>query len=268
MTNDAREDKPSPPSAPSRVRYPSAMQPLLYGELTPWYRLLDPAADHADEAACYTAALQRGGAPPGGTLLELGAGAGGNASFIKRDFRCTLTDISPAMLALSRALNPECEHLPGDMRTLRLGRPFDAVLIHDAVAYMTTRADLAAAAATAFAHTRPGGAAVFAPDYVREAFRETSELYEGDDGPRSLRCVEWAWDPDPADDTYTVEYAFLLRDPSGVRAVHDRHIEGLFPRATWLEILTGVGYRVELVDRPFDDTTTDAIFLCRRPDGS
>jgi len=242
------------------------MQPLLYGELTSWYRLLDPVADHADEAAAYIGALERGGAPRGGTLLELGAGAGGNASFVKRNFRCTLTDLSPAMLALSRELNPECEHLLGDMRTLRLDdRTFDAVMVHDAIAYMTTRADLAATVATAFAHTRPGGTAVFAPDYVRESFREGSQLHTGDDGARSLRCVEWIWDPDPADDTYMAEYAFLLRDQTDVKAVHDRHVEGVFALATWIEILTGAGYRVELVDRPFDDTTTDQIFLCRRP---
>jgi SAM-dependent methyltransferase len=241
------------------------MQPLLYGELTPWYRLLDPVADHADEAAAYVATLERGGTAPGGTLLELGAGAGGNASFMKSRFRCTLTDISPEMLALSRALNPECEHLAGDMRTLRLGRVFDAVFVHDAVCYMTTRADLAAVAATAFVHTRPGGAAVFAPDYVRDTFHDTSELFIGDDGQRSLRCIEWAWDPDPADDTYAVEYAFLLRDGSDVKAFHDHHVEGLFARATWIEVLTAAGYGVELVDRPFDDTTTDSIFLCRRP---
>src|SRR3954469_12785826 len=241
------------------------MQPLLYRDLVPWYRLLDPVADHAEEAAAYAAALASAGAPRGGTLLELGAGAGGNASFVKRTFRCTLTDLSPAMLQLSRALNPACEHLPGDMRTLRLGRSFDAVMVHDAVAYMTTRADLAAAAATAFAHTRPGGAALFAPDYVRESFAEKADLHAGDDGARSLRCLEWAWDPDPADETYTVEYAFLLRAQGDVRAAHDRHVEGLFSRATWIEILSGAGYRVELVDRPFDDTSTDSIFLCRRP---
>jgi SAM-dependent methyltransferase len=241
------------------------MQPLLYAELTPWYALLDPVADHADEAAAYVAALERAGAPRGGTLLELGAGAGGNAFFVKRTFRCTLTDIAPEMQALSRANNPDCEHLPGDMRTLRLARTFDAVLVHDAIAYMTTRADLAAVAATAFAHTRPGGAAVFAPDYVRESFRERSELHAGDDGARSLRCIEWVWDPDPADDTYRAEYAFLLRDGTEMKAVHDRHLEGLFPRAAWIEILSGAGYRVELADRPFDDTTTDQIFVCRRP---
>src|SRR5262245_53937462 len=119
------------------------MQPMLYGELTPWYRLLDPVADHAEEAAAYGVMLARPGAPAGGTLLELGAGAGGNAFFMKRGLRCTLTDIAPEMQALSRALNPDCEHLLGDMRTLRLGRSFDAVLVHDAVCYLTTRADLA-----------------------------------------------------------------------------------------------------------------------------
>jgi SAM-dependent methyltransferase len=241
------------------------MQPLLYGELTPWYRLLDPVADHADEAAAYRNALERAGAPRGGTLLELGAGAGGNAFFVKRDFRCTLTDVSPGMLSLSRALNPDCEHLPGDMRTLRLARQFDAVMVHDAVAYMTTRADLAAMAETAFAHTRPGGAALFAPDYVRESFHERSELYSGDDGPRALRCIEWIWDPDPADEAYVAEYAFLLRDGVDIKAVHDRHVEGLFARAIWVEVLSAAGYRVELADRPFDDTTTDQIFICRRP---
>jgi hypothetical protein len=50
-----------------------------------------------------------------------------------------------------------------------------------------------------------------------------------------------------------------------VKAVHDRHVEGLFARATWMEVLSAAGYRVELVDRPFDDTTTDSVFLCRRP---
>jgi hypothetical protein len=39
----------------------------------------------------------------------------------------------------------------------------------------------------------------------------------------------------------------------------------LFARATWIETLSDAGYRVELVDRPFDDTTTASIFLCRRP---
>ena len=41
----------------------------------------------------------------------------------------TLVDLSDGMLAVSRQLNPECEHHLGDMRTVRLGRTFDAVWV-------------------------------------------------------------------------------------------------------------------------------------------
>ncbi len=169
------------------------MQPLLYSDLASWYRLVDPVADHQDEAEVYGAALSRAIKGRAETLLELGAGAGNNASYLKRRFRCTLTDFSEPMLALSRDLNPECEHVQGDMRSLRLNRTFDAVLVHDAVVYMTTEEDLLAAATTAFVHTRPGGAAIIAPDLLRETFRESTQLIRGDDGAPQysrlhLRC--------------------------------------------------------------------------------
>jgi len=237
---------------------------MIYGDLVGWYRLLDPVADHLDEATVYRGALERAAGPSAETLLELGAGAGNNAFFLKQRFRCTLTDVSEPMLALSREQNPECEHLVGDMRTMRLGRAFDCVLVHDAIMYMTSLGDLVAAVATAFVHTRPGGAALFAPDYVRERFREGTELLEADEGARSMRCLEWHWDPDPADDTYRVEYAFLVRDGSEVTAAHDTHVEGLFSQDAWLGVLSKAGYEVSLVER-LDDPQTDRVFVCRRP---
>ncbi len=239
--------------------------PILYGELVSWYRLVDPPIDHADEAVSYQAAIERVASPRPETLLELGAGAGHNALYLKGRFRCTLADLSEGMQALSRELNPECEHVLGDMRTLRLGRTFDAVFVHDAIVYMTTEDDLRETARTAFVHTRPGGAAVFAPDYVRETYRDSSILLSADEGGRSLRGVEWVWDPDPSDDTYLAEYSFLLREGGDVRAVHDRHLEGLFSAATWQRVLASVGWEVGTFERPLDDETSDRCFVARRP---
>jgi ubiquinone/menaquinone biosynthesis C-methylase UbiE len=246
------------------------MSPALYDELVPWYRLLDPLEDHEEEAASWEAAFRGVLGPGPATLLELGAGAGNNAFFLKRGFSCTLNDLSPQMSALSRALNPDCEHVPGDLRTLRLGRAFDAVLVHDAVAYMTTVEDLRAAARTAFVHTRPGGAAIVAPDCTRETFVEQSQLHAASAGGRALRCLEWSWDPEPSDTEYLVEYAFLLREGDAVRAVHDRHVEGLFDRATWRRVLAAEGFDVEDLARPLEDEAlghgyADRVFLCRRP---
>jgi trans-aconitate methyltransferase len=239
---------------------------LLYTpSFSPWYRLLDPHEEHAEEAASYRDALERGASGRAETLLELGAGAGNNAWHLKQRFRCTLSDLSEDMLALSRELNPDCEHVPGDMRTLRLGRTFDAVLVHDAVMYMTTEADLAQAIRTAFEHTRPGGSTVFAPDFTRETFRDETILIEGNDGKRSLRAMEWAWDPDPNDDTSVAEYVFALRENGEVMTFHDHTVEGLFPQATWLRLLESAGYRVESTSRARGDGTNDEVFLCRRP---
>ena len=241
------------------------MRPLLYSDLTAWYRLIDPPADHAEEAAAFEAALVGAIEGPAGTMLELGSGAGHNASHLKRRFRCTLADLSEPMLALSRELNPECGHHLGDMRSLRLQRTFDAVLVHDAIVYMTSAEDLHAALTTAFVHTRPGGAAIIAPDHLLETFRESTAFIEGDDATRSLRCLEWTWDPDPADSSCTVDYALLLRDGSRVQAVHDRHVEGLFSEDTWRRVLQAAGFEVGTMARPIGDGATDRVFLCRRP---
>jgi SAM-dependent methyltransferase len=225
--------------------------PKLYGELASWWPLLSSPDDYAEEAAFYRGTLLRFCELPPHTLLELGSGGGNNASHLKTDFEMVLVDRSSGMLDVSRVLNSECEHVEGDMRTVRLGREFDCVFVHDAVAYMTTQADLGRALETAFVHCRPGGAALFAPDHLRDNFR-SSTGHGGHDGPdRSLRYLEWTWDPDPDDTTYVVDYAYLLREGDGsVRVESDRHTEGLFTRGDWLRILADVGFRPHVI--PFD----------------
>jgi SAM-dependent methyltransferase len=222
--------------------------PRLYRELADWFHLLTLPGDYAEEAAFYTDALRESAAHPLKSVLELGSGGGNNASHMKARFRLTLVDLSPEMLAVSRGLNPECEHIPGDMRTVRLGRTFDAVFVHDAVDYMTSIEDLRSAFETAYVHCRPGGAALFALDFVRETFRAGTE-HGGHDGPRrALRYVEWTWDPDPSDRQHRSDFAVLLRDESdSVQCEYDHHVLGLFSRSEWLEGLAQVGFEARAI---------------------
>ncbi len=214
----------------------------LYDDLAAWWPLLSPPDEYEAEADDLLSRLRPAeGERP--ALLELGAGGGSLAHHLKRRYRMTLTDRSPAMLAVSRAINPECEHLEGDMRSLRLGRQFDLVLIHDAIMYAVEPAMVQATLATAAAHCRAGGSVVVIPDYVRETFQPETD-HGGRDGPdgRALRYLDWIWDPDPGDDTFVTDYAFLLRSPDGgVTASHERHVEGLFARAQWLRWLAEAG---------------------------
>jgi len=235
----------------------------FYTQLAPYWPLLSEVADYEEEAT-FAAGLLASGQPAAHTVLELGSGGGHNAYFLKRHFALTLSDVSADMLTMSERLNPECEHVRGDMRTLRLGRTFDAVLIHDAIGYMTTREELAAAITTAAVHCRPGGVVLLMPDEVTETFEPGTDHGGSDDSTgRGARYLAWSYDPDP-DDTWTLtEYAFLVREPGEpVTSIHDTHRYGLFPRDVWLSLMAEAGLGVRIVHEvTTEDRTPRELFL-------
>jgi len=240
----------------------------MYKELASWWHLLSSPRDYAEEAAFYRETIISNCAAQPRTMLELGSGSGNNASHLKATLKITLVDISPEMLAVSRSLNPECEHIQGDMRSVRLGREFDVVFIQDAIVYMTTENDLDRAIETAFVHCRPGGVALFTPDYTRESFRPVTS-HGGHDGEgKGMRYLEWSYDPDPADTAYIVDFAFLLRDGEEVRCEYDQHTCGLFGREDWLRLINNAGFNAKVV--PFEHSQiepgTALVFLGIKPE--
>jgi hypothetical protein len=151
------------------------------------------------------------------------------------------------------------------MRTLRLARTFDVVFIHDAIDYMTTEQDLRLAFQTAFLHCTAGGLVLLVPDYVRETFQPTTDHGGSDGAGRSLRYLEWTYDPDDTDTTYTTEYAYLLREHGQpTRMEHAQHINGLFGRTTWLRLLRDVGFEPSIIHDPYERD----LFVARRPTDS
>jgi Methyltransferase domain len=239
----------------------------LYQDLAAWWPLISPPEEYAEEAA-FAARLLRQASGPVRDVLELGSGGGHCASHLRAHFTMTLVDLSEPMLDVSRRLNPGCEHVRGDMRTIRLGRAFDAVFVHDAVDYMTSEDELRQVMETAFAHCRPGGAAVFVPDNVAETYQAVTG-WGGSDGAdgRGARFLDWTWDPDPGDTWTVTDYAVLLRDRDGsVRSVHERHRLGLFPRTTWLRLLDDAGFAAEAVmEETAEDRPPRQLFAARRP---
>jgi trans-aconitate methyltransferase len=163
--------------------------PLLYSDLADWFHLLTAPEDYREEADFYRDIILNNSRIPVKTMLELGSGGGNNASHLKAYFQMTLVDLSEAMLKVSQRLNPECEHIQDDMRNVRLGRQCDAVFIHDAISYLTIKNDLALAIETAFVHCKPGGVALFVPDYIREALLHlpaTAGMM-----PATVACAIW-----------------------------------------------------------------------------
>jgi hypothetical protein len=148
------------------------------------------------------------------------------------------------------------------MRTLRLGRSFDVVFVHDAIDYMTTLQELGLAIETAYLHCKPGGLALFIPDHVRETFQPSTDHGGRDGEGRALRYLEWTYDPDENDSMCTMEFVYLLREGNGPAQVeHEGHVCGLFPRADWLRLLQEAGFQPDIVHDRYDRD----LFVARKP---
>jgi len=135
-----------------------------------YYDLLYKDKDYLGEAE-YVATHIRKQVPQAKRILELGCGTGAHAIHLARmGYTVQGVDMSEAMLA--RAEARKAELLPeiaarltfshGDVRTVRMGDTFDAVIsLFHVISYQTTNDDLEAAFETAAAHLRPGGLFLF-----------------------------------------------------------------------------------------------------------
>jgi SAM-dependent methyltransferase len=217
--------------------------PRLYGDLASLWVLFSPPEEYAEEVETFRARFRRHGVPEGGTVLHLGSGGGSVDWHLKQSYRLTGVDISEEMIAQARRLNPEVEYVRGDIRDVRLGRAFDAILVHDAISYMTSVDELRAVYRTAAAHLGPDGVMIALPEELKtrlpslEATAETRVV-----GSTILTVLETHYDPNPLDHSFENVYVFLIREGDELRVEVDRHVVGAFELDEFLEAMRAAGF--------------------------
>jgi SAM-dependent methyltransferase len=174
------------------------------------------------------------------------------------------------MLALARDLNPEAEYFQGDMRTIRLDRKFDTVVIPDSIMYMTTLEDLERAIRTAVLHLVPGGFLLVVA-HPKESFRDNNFVYQGSDG--DIRVTLFENNHVISENSYEAALVYLIRRNGELRIHHDIHKLGLFSNGEWLEVFEDSGLDLEEaadMDDLYDDYLMDEgeyrlkVYLCRK----
>ena len=222
--------------------------PRLYNDLAYLWPLLSPPEHYEAEAASLVELIEQYGKVVDGerfSVLELGAGGGHTLVHLADRFDCTAVDLSKPMLDNCRKLVPRAEVIVGDMRTVRLGKTFSAVLIHDAIDYMLSEDDVRKALKTAAEHLEPGGLCAIAPTYTREVFVDGDVADDGTTtDSEELTYFTYVHDPDPSDDTFEMILLYLIRnmETREVEVVEDRHTCGLFSNAKWLEWMGDAGF--------------------------
>jgi len=142
----------------------------VFSHYARYYDLLYRDKDYAAEVKFIHGLIVKY-APQTRSILELGCGTGAHAAvFAELGYRLHGVDRSPAMLdaagrrtaGLGRALADVLSFSQGDIRTVRLGGSFDAVIsLFHVLSYQTTNEDVISSFATAGAHLKPGGIFMF-----------------------------------------------------------------------------------------------------------
>ena len=264
----------------------------MYDDFAHLWPLISHHSDYEFEASHWREALAAELGQGSHHILELGVGGGNNLhnilypecdGRISADATCNgdhmrrdrpahsavVVDPSEKMLANCRLLNPSVEQHLGDMRSVRLGKKFDAVLIHDAVCYLISEDDINETLATARAHLRDGGALIMAPDWYTETYPGTRlEAGIRRDVTPEFASIEYDHDPDPNDSVLESVFIYIIKDEGGrVTVEEDRHITGIFSIHTWLDLMENAGFRAKRVPYPVHEDGRDGYLLVGALDG-
>lgn len=221
---------------------------LLYKELAKYWPIISPPDHYIAEGEIWKNVIRSRIAAQHPTALDLGCGGGHSLAPLTGYLKATALDISGEMIEISKMLNPGVEHFNGDMRTARLGKTFDVVLVNDAVGYMTTLEDLEALMETAKAHLSAGGLVILGPDYFKETFVDKRfNCFQRSEGGTTLNMAEFYFDADPEDTSYECLFNISVYENGELKCFAEKHRFGLFSCSQWTDVLERKGFMPEFV---------------------
>ncbi len=220
--------------------------------------------------------------PGSKTVLDLGCGTGRHDFLLaEHGYRVTGVDMSADMLKVANAERakklavggpPPPDFAEGDVRSVRLGRRFDAVVsLFHVMSYQTSNADLLAAFTTLREHVAPGGVVLFdawyGPTVLTDRPVVRVKRLHGD-GFDVTRLAEPVFHPN--ENVVDVNYQIMIaqRDSGRTEQLRETHRMRYLFVPEVRELLERVGLRLDracefLTDGELGFSTWNALFVAR-----
>jgi SAM-dependent methyltransferase len=186
-------------------------------------------------------------APGARTLLDVACGTGAHLAELRQWFEVEGADISPAMLEVARTRLPGVPLHLVDMRTLDLGRQFDAVIcLFSSIGYITDPSELRSTIERLAAHVGPGGVMIL-DGWVRPG--DWSDSYRGgpdvasDDETMVVRMSLSR----RAGNITELDMHHLVRTETGIEHFVETHRLALTPTEDYVSAVEGAGLRARVV---------------------
>ena len=144
---------------------------LLHNSLAKYYDRVYSYRDYLDEAVRLQNLIIKYSESGGNLLLDVACGTGLHLKYLKDDFSCTGVDVSKAMLKIARKNVKGVTFKEADMKTLRLGKQFDAIVcLLSSIGYVKTPASLEKTIWNFSKHLKKGGLALIEPSHAKSAY--------------------------------------------------------------------------------------------------
>ncbi|HKR97934.1 MAG TPA: class I SAM-dependent methyltransferase [Candidatus Dormibacteraeota bacterium] len=185
--------------------------------------------------------------PGAASLLDVACGTGQHLSLLRDQYEVEGVDLSDEMLAVAGARLPDVPLHHGDMRSLDLGRRFDAVIcMFSSIGHLLEPADMREAFVRMSLHLEPGGVLIV-DGWVRpEGWKDgyLPELQQATDGRIEVyRLVHSRREGRIT----TLNHHYLLRDPDGIQHFLEEHTLALTPTADYVAAAKETGLEVEVL---------------------
>ena len=223
----------------------------MFRHTTHIYDLIYEAAgkDYAAESSAIRSLIQARN-PEARNLLDVACGTGGHLRHLQHHYEVTGVDLDPNMIREARNNVPDIPLVEGDMRTIRLGTRFDAVIcLFSSIGCMGDTKELTSAISAMANHLNPGGVLIVdgwvRPDAWRDGGSTDVEVATSE-GIKVARVVHSRRDGSATH----LEMHHLVATQDGIEHLVDHHELTLFTPEEYEAAFQAAGLVAETVDSP------------------
>ena len=245
-----------------------------YGQIAPIYDILMSEVDYRSWAEYVLKLLERAGAKPGQSLLDLACGTGAMTLLLAQaGYQSSGLDLSPEMLEIARRKaaeqKKEMEFFQGDLRTFKTGSNYNVITcFFDSVNYLLTPEDVAACFSSVHRALEPGGAFVFDVNTIHAL----SQFWGDNTEMRNDKGVISVWSNRylPAAQISNLELTVFVPRGELYEKITEHHQERAYPLDELKQALIKTGFfQVEYFrqnsQEPPSEDTKRVTFLARKP---
>jgi len=185
--------------------------------------------------------------PHARTLLDVACGTGAHLAELRQWYEVEGADLSPAMLSVARERLPGVPLHQADMRTLDLGRSFDAVIcLFSSIGYVSDPAEMRSAVGHLAAHVAPGGVLILdgwvRPDEWHDRFRPEPDIAQDDE----TLVVRLAFTRREGNVT-NLDMHHLVQTAEGIDYFVENHRLALTPTEDYVSAVEGAGLGARVI---------------------